>query len=569
MKSLRQICGHLLAVLLMCVAPTKLAAQPKVSGKISGGFQAPTSTDERGRRHVLKGTTAEPRGDNLYELTDPRVTSFNADDTPEMFIEAPRCFYHMRQNAAFSDSSLSVRTADGRFAIEGVGWNWNPESAALVISNKVVALVQKSALATNLTANAGTNVPVRISSARFQQAGERASFMGDVVVLDGQDRLTCDRLDILFVKPDGLQTIEAIGNVELVQKTASVKSGRAVYNLKLNELRITEDPRWISDQREGSAKSLVLDRLQNTLNAEGDVYMRFPLTNVANTATAATNRFLEVRSEMFRFEEATSNRLASALYRGQVKVMHPEATISSRELTVGFNETNRVQRIVAVDDVKVESGGNQAFGERAEYDLQTEKIALSGKPHWKLDESTGRSELLLFFPRTKEVLALNNVEMVMPGRSVGTFFSVNVKTNQTVGTNAPMTIHADTFSRGTNVAVFHGGVQIADDKGKMSCEMVTIVSAGTNRVQRVIAEGGVRLEQPELVATGTRAEYNVETGLVHLTGEPLLASEGRTLRAEAFVINRNENTFSVSPGKFRIEVPISDAQRLRTTRIRP
>jgi lipopolysaccharide transport protein LptA len=219
--------------------------------------------------------------------------------------------------------------------------------------------------------------------------------------------------------------------------------------------------------------------------------------------------------------------------------------------------------------VKVESGGNQAFGERAEYDLQTEKIALSGKPHWKLDESTGRSELLLFFPRTKEVLALNNVEMVVPGRSVGTFFSVNVKTNQTVGTNAPMTIHADTFSRGTNVAVFHGRVQIADDKGKMSCEMVTIVSAGTNRVQRVIAEGGVRLEQPELVATGTRAEYSVETGLVHLTGEPLLASEGRTLRAEAFVINRNENTFSVSPGKFRIEVPISEAQRLRTTRIRP
>ena len=211
----------------------------------------------------------------------------------------------------------------------------------------------------------------------------------------------------------------------------------------------------------------------------------------------------------------------------------------------------------------------QAFGQRAEYDLQTEKISLSGEPHWKLEDSTGSSELLVFYPRTKEVLALQNVKMVVPGRSVGTLFSVNVKTNQTVGTNAPMTIHADTFSRGTNVAVFHGDVEVADARGKMSCEMVTIVSAGTNQVQRVIAEGGVRLEQPDLIATGARAEYDVSTGMVHLTGEPVLMSEGRSLRAEAFMINRNENTFSVSPGKFRIEMPMNDAQRPRAARLRP
>lgn len=559
--------------ILLCIAVGVGAqAQPKVSGKISGGFQAPTSTDERGRRHVLKGTTAEPRGDNLYELTDPRVISFNADDTEEMFIEAPRCFYHMRENTAYSDTSLSVRTADGRFAIRGVGWHWNPEDGQLVISNQVVALVQKSALATNLMANSASNAPVRITSQRFQQAGEQARFIGNVEVQDGPDRLTCDRLEILFVKPDGLQTIEAIGDVVLVQRNATVESGRALYDLKKNEVRITENPRWSSEQREGSAATLVLDRAENRLLAEGDVYMKFPLTNVATaaTGTTGTNRLLEVRSESFRFEEATSNRLASAFYSGGVQVVHPEATISSQELTVGFNETNRIQTIVAVDNVKVESDGNQAFGERAEYDLKTEKIALSGRPHWKLEDSTGRSELLLFYPRTKEVLALQNVEMVVPGRSVGTLFSVNVKTNETVeGTNAPMTIHADTFSRGTNVAVFHGGVEIADARGQMNCEMVTIVSAGTNQVQRVIAEGGVRIEQPGLTAIGSRAEYNVATGLVHLTGEPILISEGRTLQAESFIINRNDNTFSVSPGRFRIEMPMNEAERPRGTRLRP
>ena len=534
-------------------------AQPKIAGKITGGFQAPTSTDDKGRRHVLKGTSAEPRGADLYELTDPRVTSLNADDTPEMFIEAPRCFYQMRANNAYSDSSLSVRTADGRFSIQGVGWRWEPSAAELTISNQVVALVQKSALATNLVGVGTSNAPVRITANRFQQVGEKARFVGGVVVVDGNDRLTCDELEIVFVKPDGLRTIEAVGNVELMRENAAVKSGRAIYDFKENEIRISDAPRWSSEQREGSAKLLILNRNENTLAAEGDVFMRLPLTNVAATASsAATNRFLEVSSEKFLFEEARSNRLARARYGGGVKVVHPEASIASSELTVSFNATNRIERINADKDVVVRSRGSEAYGERAEYDLATEKIALSGMPHWKVEESTGKSELLLFYPKTEELMALKNVEMVVPGRSVGTLFAVNVKTNQSISTNAPMTIRAESFSRGTNVAVFHENVEISDARGKMNCELVTIVSEGTNDVQRIIAEGGVRLEQPGLVATGSRAEYNAVTGLVHLTGEPLLVSEGRSLRADAFIIDRNRNTFSVSPGRFRIEMPMTN-----------
>jgi lipopolysaccharide export system protein LptA len=562
--------AELLGWCICVVLAIGVRGQPKIAGKISGGFQAPTSTDEKGRRHVLKGTSAEPRGANLYELTDPRVTSFNADDTPEMFIEAPRCFYQMRANNAYSDSSLSVRTADGRFAIEGVGWRWDPSAAELTISNQVVALVQKSALATNLVAGGGSNAPVRITANRLEQLGEKARFIGGVAVQDGPDRLTCDELEIVFAKPDGLRTIEAIGKVELTRENATVKSGRAIFDLKENEIRISDAPRWSSEQREGSAKVLILNRNENTLAAEGEVYMRLPLTNVAaNASSSATNRFLEVWSAKFLFEEARSNRLARAKYGGGVKVVHPEASIASSELTVAFNATNRIERIIADKEVVVRSRGSEAYGERAEYDLATEKIALSGMPHWKAEESTGKSELLLFYPKTEELMALRKVEMVVPGRSVGTLFAVNVTTNLSNSTNAPMTIRAESFSRGTNVAVFHENVEISDARGKMSCELVTIVSAGTNDVQRIIAEGGVRLEQPGLVATGSRAEYDAATGLVHLTGEPLLVSEGRSLRADAFIIDRNRNTFSVSPGRFRIEMPMTNSTSMKSLSRRP
>ena len=544
--------------------------QPKISGKISGGFQAPTSTDEQGRRHLLTGSSAESRGGNVYEIIEPRVTSFNADDSAEMFIEAPRCLYEMKENSASSDSSLSVRTADGRFAIRGVGWHWEPSAANLSISNEVVALVQKSALATNLTANAGTNIPVRITASEFRQQGEKASFLGNVLVQDGKDTLRCDRLDLVFVKPGGLQVIDALNNVELIQESARITSGRAVYDLKLNEIRISQQPRWYAEQRAGSADLLVLNRHEKTLVAEGAVYMRLPLTNLtASAGGAVTNRALEVFSKKFRFEEATSNRLARALYQDEVKVIHPEATIFADEINVRFNATNRIEGISAQGSVRVQSQESQAFGDHAEYDLLAEKIALSGNPHWRLEENTGRSDLLVFFPKTKEIHALQHVEMILPGQSVGSLFAVNVRTNQQTGTNMPMTIRSETFSRGTNVAVFHGNVEISDARGRMSCQMVTIVSAGTNQVQRVIAEDGVRIEQPGLIATGSRAEYDVATGLVHLTGEPQLMSDDKSLRAEAFVIDRNKNTFSVSPGKYRIEMQMKPKQQARALTARP
>jgi lipopolysaccharide export system protein LptA len=192
--------------------------------------------------------------------------------------------------------------------------------------------------------------------------------------------------------------------------------------------------------------------------------------------------------------------------------------------------------------------------------MQEEKIVLTGSPRWQLDENTGRSDRLVFYPKTEEILAVQNVEMILPGQSVGPLLSVNVRTNRTAsaGTNT-MTIKAGSFSRGGNIAVFHDDVRIADARGKMSCDLVTIVTGASNQVQRIIAQDQVRIEQQDFVATGARAEYNVATGLVHLTGSPELVSADKSLRADAFIINRNENTFSVSPGRYRIQMQMKES----------
>lgn len=545
------------------------AAQPGLSGKVSGGFQAPTSTDSQGRRNVLKGQEARPVGDNVMEITQPRVTSFNADDTPDMYIESPRCRYDMRGNSASSDSTLSVRTADGRFSIQGSGWLWQPSGSQLTISNHVSAMVEKSAVSGamgNKSASPATNQPVRITSTFFQQEGEAVSFIENVTVLDGDDRLTCDRLNLQIVKPGGVEKIDALQNVRLKQNETEVTSGRMIYQVKEDLIQISDHPRWILSGREGTADLLALNRSNNTVFAEGNVFMKLPLTNIV-TATgtnnaspqgSATARFIEITSAKFAYAGAATNRPTqdkpTAVYTGSVRVVHPEATITSDELKVLFDTQNRVSRLQAEGHVTIENGENKAFGERADYDVTGEKVTLTGQPHWALGARTGSSEQLVLLTKSSEVLALGGVKMILPGQSAGGMFAMesSATTRPPTGSD-PLTISAQTFSHAENVSVFEGAVQTVDTRGTMDCRLLTIFGGESNRVQRIVAELGVTIRQPEMAAFGERADYDTRTELVRLTGHPEMITPGRTLRADAFVIDRRKNTFSVSPGNYRIE----------------
>jgi lipopolysaccharide transport protein LptA len=534
------------------------AAQPALTGRISGGFQAPTSTDTQGRRHVLKGTNAEPRGDSIFLITEPRVTSYDADDAPDMFIESPRCLYDMKSNIASSDSRLSVRTADGRFAIEGLGWRWDPGAALLSISNQVAALVQESSLSgssTNRSA-AETNKPIHITSTRFLRDADSASFLDHVFVRDGTNTLTCDRLNLELGK-GGVQKIEALQNVHLDQGETKVTSGSATYDLKENIIRITKQPKWALQSREGSADLLIVDRSNNTFFAEGKVYMKLPVTNVvALTLTNApsTNQFVEVTSDKFTYQNSMSNRPALAIYTDHVRILRNEASINCDRLIANFDASNRVTHVTAEQHVTITDGANKALGDEGNYDFTTEKVTLTGHPHWVMGEKTGHSDTMVFLTKTQELLAHGHVELVLPGESVSGVFQFSPSSNRVAQTNGPMTIRARSLSHAENVAVFQGGVQASDSRGTINCELLTVVTGASNQVQRIIADKGVSIKQQDLAALGEKAEYNAQTGLLRLTGQPELIMPDKTLRADAFIIDRPNNTFSVSPGRYVMRV---------------
>lgn len=560
--------------LAACAVPAILLAvrlfaapAPPMQGKISGGFQAPSTVDDRGRRSVVKGTDATPQGNNIYLITEPRVTSYNPDDSPDMFINASKCTLDLKSNVAWSESDLSMRTADDRFALSGKGWQWDPQTSHLIISNSVTALVQKAVLAQGVTNRVvgGTNAPVRITARRFQQEGDSASFIGDVLVLDGQDTLRCARLNLQFERPGGVQRIEAIQDVELSQAGTQVRSGQAIYEMKNETLTITKNPVWNAKGREGSAEKLVLDRMADTLVAEGKVFMKLPLTNAvtATNAAASTNRPIEIYSDLFTFKNASSNRLAEAVYRGAVRVVHSEATIHCAELIAGFNREQQVQSLLAKGGVTIESAGRSASGDTAEYYLAEEKFALLGNPRWNMDDKSGSSDQVVFHPKSGEVLALGHVEMVLPTQSAAAMLpSFSQTTNAPAAAQSNMRITSGSFSHQRDISVFHESVKVEDARGTIDCQLLTLATGASNQLHRIVAETNVVITQKDMTASGDRADFNVRTGLVHLTGDPVLRGPDKSLRSEYFIIDRNANTFSVAPGSYRIELKLKKGQRI-------
>lgn len=542
-------------------------------------FEAPAQTGE-GKRSLIKGSDARPVGNEIYEITSAQVTVYNPDDTVDMLVESPLCQVNMDRKSpeaqvASSSTNLFVRTGDEKFAIEGVGWRWDPNLSTLSISNQVVARIRKTAISsanTNATADlaakeeSGGNTHIRVTSQRFEHKGEMAVFAGKVLVEDGLDTLNCEILKVHFREKAGVQLIEAEEKVHLVQGETEATGGKAVYNVREDTFRLLDKPAWRAGDREGRSELLVIHRTNNTFKAEGNVYMKLPYTNSVTGSRGTpqgrvgkTNSFVEVYADYFDyFGGPRTAAVATAYYRGDVKVLHGEGEILCRFLTVLFSpKQNKLVNVVAEDDVRIQSGKNTAFGQKAVYDLVEEKITLTGQPHWVMEDKSGSSEVVVFFPETEELLALQKVRMRLPSGSVGEMDLLGGASQksrpQGRDTNAFMTITADIFSRKDDVSVFRDNVQVEDQQGRLRSEMLTVLTSGTNQVQRIVARHNVVLEQEEMIATGQEAVYSLATGLMELTGNPRIKQEDRTVTAEQFIINRPENTFTMRGRKWKIE----------------
>jgi lipopolysaccharide transport protein LptA len=153
------------------------------------------------------------------------------------------------------------------------------------------------------------------------------------------------------------------------------------------------------------------------------------------------------------------------------------------------------------------------------------------------------------------VRALNKVRMEIPvAGATNMFLGGAGSTNRAkaTGTNI-LVVTADYFTNKDNVATFAGNVRAAEPRGQIDANQVELHLNSTNRVQRVIAEGDVIITEQRIQGIGQKADYDVTTGVIRLTGTPRVLSEESETIAREFVVDLVKHTREPLP-PFQIKI---------------
>lgn len=111
--------------------------------------------------------------------------------------------------------------------------------------------------------------------------------------------------------------------------------------------------------------------------------------------------------------------------------------------------------------------------------------------------------------------------------------------------SAPLEITADSFSvdQSTQSAVFDGNVVIGQGGLRIAAGRVEVTyDSASGDIAQLTASGGVTFVTETEAAEAAQAEYDLQTGLLTLTGNVLLTQGPSALSAERMVVNLTTNS---------------------------
>lgn len=133
--------------------------------------------------------------------------------------------------------------------------------------------------------------------------------------------------------------------------------------------------------------------------------------------------------------------------------------------------------------------------------------------------------------------------------------------------NAPVEVTADqlTVSQTDGAAVFEGNVVVDQGPMRLTAPQVRVLYAEeTGEVSRMEATGGVTLISGEEAAEAARADYEVASGIIVMSGDVLLTQGRNALTSDRMEVDLSDNTARMT-GRvqtvfFQGDAPADDGQ---------
>ncbi|HAR67137.1 MAG TPA: hypothetical protein DCR55_13125 [Lentisphaeria bacterium] len=104
------------------------------------------------------------------------------------------------------------------------------------------------------------------------------------------------------------------------------------------------------------------------------------------------------------------------------------------------------------------------------------------------------------------------------------------------------------------IAMFSGNVRIDDERVQLRADKMKIEFAINDDLKSIVAEGNVQIKQEDNLAKGKQAVYDYQSGIITLSGEPvLLRPQSKMSGAHYIIYDRAESKFRAQGGKPKIE----------------
>ncbi len=525
--------------------------------KFAEYFDPPHETQ---MKSLLEGAKAQPQPGGRILIAGVKRQTFRENGEPEMAVEAPECVYDSGQRSVSSPGPLRLRTADGKFYLEGEGFLWQHTNSSLFVSNRVHTIVRQDLLRPQ-SANAPTNAApsgaggIEISSDQFDYVTNSGLgiYRGNVRLTDTNLTLAGGILTFVLpmsglLKPSGLQTLIVETNVVVDYEKVHASGERASYSPDTDLIRLTGEPaRWRAEQREVRWEELLHDRRNVIFRSRGQAWLKMPGQSTgasgflprphspATNSLAATNEFVEILSDHYEL------RTNSAVFREEVRVSEwrgdqQQGKMSCETLTAAFSGTNELQQLVAETNVILEQDTNRFTAGQAVYSGTNGMLELTERPTWRSGLREGKGDLIRVDVQRDEMLVRSNAFMRLPaselGRSAVSGSGALAQAGAKAGTRQFAEILCREYTVGPEGALFRGAVRLDHPQMQWICERITaLVPPGGGQINRTVAEQAVVFDLTDdkgqqVHGTGEKAVYTygstatVTNEIMALTGSP-------------------------------------------------
>ena len=278
-----------------------------------------------------------------------------------------------------------------------------------------------------------------------------------------------------------------------------------------------------------------------------------------NPAEGVPADVIQISSTQFELQSG------QAEFRESVTVTDVDGTLKSRVIKIGLHEEDwELQWIQAQGGVVVQNDGFKTTSDLAVYDLAAGTVLFRGKPHWEMDDRSGRADLLLVHQESKVVSAQGNVSMKLPadsGVESGLFQFSPTQQNSPEGKAESLEVKARYFvfqpasEMRPGYARYIGSVRLAREGNSLECQYLNIELGGKDGggVKQATAIGA-KLFQGSDQITSQFAVYDFENGMIQLNMNPTWNLNGQAGRADRLELLPDQGRFRAN-GNVSMKLP--------------